>query len=617
MSELKRTGWAHGKDRRVVAGTAVLVACVAAVAAMLATGAAARSAAAPVNNSPPTISGTAVVGETLTASEGSWTGAPFTLTYAWVRCPADGGLSDASNCTPVGEMTTVGEMTPSYVVAGGDVGSTLRVVETATNSDGTQKAASAPTAVVTNPTAPVNTAEPLISGSAVEGSTLTTSTGTWTGTSITYTYRWLRCDAGGGLPDGSDCPSISGATGPSYTLAAADIGRRLRAQVTATTKGVGSATATANPTGLVQQSPATGPPRNTVEPSITGTFTVGRILVASIGTWAGVTPLSFTYQWVRCGADGGLSDGSNCTPTSGATSSTYTLTTDDVGQRIRIRITASNSLGTQSAASNASAPVTATSSTTPAAQAPANSLLPTILGSASVGTTLTAGVGLWTGTAPLLYSYQWVRCGADGGQPTGANCPAISGATGTQYTLASADLGQRLRVQVTARNTQGTATSTSNATAQVQAAGSTPAPSPQPTETLPPGAVRLPNGKVSIPVTSVSPPERLVAAEIVFTPNPVRSRKRPLVLRVRVLDTRGYVVRDALVFARSTPLLTSAPGEQRTARDGWVSLRMTPNANFPLGGDLNVQFLVRVRKATDPLLAGVSNRRLVQVATAG
>jgi hypothetical protein len=612
MSEPKRTGWAHGSDRRVVAGTAVLVACLAAVAAMLTAGAAARSATLPVNASPPTISGIPVVGETLTASEGSWTGAPFTLTHRWVRCGADGGLPDASNCTTIGGATAT-----SYVVVGGDVGFTLRVVETATNADGAPSAASAPTAVVTTQTAPVNTAEPLISGSAVEGSTLSTSTGTWTGTSITYTYRWLRCDTSGGLPDASNCPSIPGATSSSYTLGAADIGQRLRAQVTAS-NAKGTATATANPTDVVQQSTTSGPPRNLVEPSISGTFAVGRILSGSLGTWAGATPLSYAYQWVRCGTDGGLPDGSNCAPISNATTSIYTLTVDDVGQRIRIRITASNSLGTQTAASNASAVVTPTSSTTPAPRAPLNTVLPAILGSATVGTTLTASVGLWTGTTPLLYSYQWLRCGPDGGQPSGAGCSAISGATGTQFTLASADLGQRLRVQVTARNTLGTATATSNATAQVQAAGSTPTPTPTPPPTpgLPPGAIRLPDGKVSIPVTSVSLPERLVATQILFTPNPVRSRARPLELRVRVFDTRGYVVRDAVVFARSTPLLTSAPGEQTSGRDGWARLRMTLHADFPLGGGRNVQFWVRVRKPSDELLAGVSNRRLVQVATA-
>jgi hypothetical protein len=596
-----------GARNRTFTTAALLVMGLAAVAALLSTGAEARSAAVPSNTSPPTITGTAVVGETLTAVPGSWTGTPpISLARAWQRCDAAG-----ANCSVIAAATGT-----AYVVTATDIGSTLRVRETATNAEGSLDAPSAPTAVVTAQTAPVNTAEPLISGSAVEGATISTSTGTWTGTSLMFTYQWVRCDAGGGLSDGSDCPSIPSATSSSYTLVAADIGRRLRVQVTAS-NATGTASATANPTDVVQQATTSGPPRNLVEPSISGTFVVGRVLFASLGTWAGTTPITYEYQWVRCGGDGGLPDGSNCTFISGATTSSYTLTTDDVGQRMRIRITATNSLGKQTLASNASDVVTATSSTTPAPQAPRVSVLPAILGPATVGTTLTASVGLWTGAAPILYSYQWVRCGADGGQSTGAGCPAIPGATGTQYTLATVDLGQRLRVQVTARNAQGTSTATSSATTQVQAAGSTPPASPPPTGGLPPGAIRLANGKYSIPVTSVSPPERLIAEQAVFAPNPVRSRERPIELRVRVLDTRGYVVRDALVFARSTPLLTSGPGEQPSGRDGWVRLRMTPRADFPLGAGRNVQFFVRVRKPTDELLAGVSNRRLVQVATAG
>ena len=181
--------------------------------------------------------------------------------------------------------------------------------------------------------------------------------------------------------------------------------------------------------------------------------------------------------------------------------------------------------------------------------------------------------------------------------------------------LTADDVGRRLRVQVTARNTLGSATATSDPTALVQSTSTTPQPPaavadaparcdpPTERQVLDPGHERL-------------PPERLIAEEVVFTPNPVRSRERPIELRVRVVDTRGYVVRDALVFARSTPLLTSAPGEQRTGRDGSARLRMTPNADFPLGGGRNVQFLIRVRKPADELLAGVSNRRLVQLATA-
>ncbi|MCZ7587313.1 MAG: hypothetical protein M5U27_00310 [Gaiella sp.] len=481
---------------------------------------------------------------------------------------------------------------------------------TASNAEGSASAESGQTAVVTAVTVPANTAEPTISGSPVEGLTLSAATGTWTGTTLAYGYQWVRCGADGGLPDGSNCPTVPGATSSTYTLGSDDVGKRLRVQVTAS-NSAGSATATSNATETVTQSPTVGPPHNTTEPSISGTLTRGRLLFASVGVWSGATPISYAYQWVRCGADGGLPDGSNCAVIPSATSSSYTLGSDDVGSRMRIRVTASNSLGVQTVASNATVVVQAT--TTPAAQAPSNRTLPVILGTPARGQVLTSTAGVWIGTSPLVFTYQWLRCDADGGEPSGSDCPAIAGATATQYVPTADDVGRRLRTRVTARNTVGAATAASGPTALVQATAPAPAP---PTSGLPVGAIRLPDGKISIPATSVSLPERLVAAEIVFTPNPVRSRERPFELRVRVVDTRGYVVREALVFARSTPLLTSGPGEQRSGRDGWARLRMTPNAAFPLGGDRNVQLWVRVRKAGDPLLAGVSNRRLVQVATA-
>ena len=85
---------------------------------------------------------------------------------------------------------------------------------------------------------------------------------------------------------------------------------------------------------------------------------------------------------------------------------------------------------------------------------------------------------------------------------------------------------------------------------------------------------------------------------------------------MHVVDTRGYVVRDALVFIRSVPLLTSTPPEAPTAQDGWVTLQILPKAAFPLKNRHFVQFFARVRKNGDTALAGVGSRRLVQVRTA-
>lgn len=601
MSEPSRSVRAVAADRRVLASL-ILVAGATIVAAILSAGAQARSQAGPVNNTPPVITGVAAVDETLSASTGTWTGATD-YAFAWLRCNEFGAA-----CS-----TIAGAATSTYVLVAADAGSTIKVRVTASNVDGATEALSAQTALVTDD--PVNTAEPVISGSPVEGSTLFTSNGTWTSAaSLTLTYRWVRCGADGGLPDGSDCPVISGATSSSYVLTTDDVGKRLRSQVTAT-NAAGSTTSTSNATAEVTPSTTTGPPVNTVEPSISGTLAQGRTLFASVGTWSGATPITYAYQWVRCGADGGAADGSNCTFISGATFSSYVLTGDDVGSRMRIRLTASNSAGVQTVASNATATVAAVSTPStpppPPPTAPANTRVPSVIGTPSVGQTLFVSIGTWTGTS-LTYTYQWLRCGADGGSTGGSNCPAIIGATSSSYVPATGDVGRRLRVQVTARNTLGSATATSEPTGLVQTGGGATTPP----SGLPVGALTLSGGKISIPVTSVSLPARLLVDQVEFTPNPVRRRHTTLTLRVHVVDTRGYAVRDALVFTRSTPLVTSAPGERRTGRDGWVTLRMRPLAGFPHQRGRNVQFWIRVRKQGDTeLLGGVSNRRLVQVAT--
>jgi HAMP domain-containing protein len=131
----------------------------------------------------------------------------------------------------------------------------------------------------------------------------------------------------------------------------------------------------------------------------------------------------------------------------------------------------------------------------------------------------------------------------------------------------------------------------------------------------PEGQIKLANGKISIPVTSVSLPARLVIDGVHFTPNVVTSRRTPVSVRVHVSDTRGYWVRGALVFARSTPLVTSTPPEQVTNQSGYVTLTVFPRATFPLRPGYHVQFFLRTRKDGDSLLAGVSSRRLAQVAT--
>jgi hypothetical protein len=329
-------------------------------------------------------------------------------------------------------------------------------------------------------------------------------------------------------------------------------------------------------------------PKNTSKPTISGAFRDGETLHASPGTWSGTQPMTFSYQWIRCS-----SQLSNCTPIKGATRPDFKLTAADVGKRLIIHAVAKNSAG----AGNAQA---STETIGPRATAPTVTTLPTIAGTAMTGNVLTAGPGRWNGTTPMTFSHQWQRCDAAGG-----SCSNIIGATGSTYLLGSADVQRRLRVTVTAKNTAGSRAATSGPTALVVQA---PPPGPA-------GQVKLPNGMISIPVASVSPPERLIVDRVSFSPNPVRSRA-PFSAMFRVADTRGFVIRDALVFFRSTPLVTRTPAEQQTGMDGTVTMQIVPEPSFLLRDGYNVQFFVRARKAGDNLLAGVSTRRLVQVGTA-
>jgi hypothetical protein len=233
------------------------------------------------------------------------------------------------------------------------------------------------------------------------------------------------------------------------------------------------------------------------------------------------------------------------------------------------------------------------------AEAPRNATLPTMTGTPALGQTLTAEPGNWTGDPAPTFIYRWQRCNLNG-----FSCVWIPRATEKTYVVRSADVGRRLRVSVIATNASGTATARS-APGAVVTRTSTPA-----------GTTPLPSGVTSIPATSVALPQRLIIDRVEFSPAPVRSRATPITVRVRVIDTRGYVVRGALVFIRSTPLVTQTPGELATGDDGWATFQVQPEADFPLRRGYAVQFFVRARKTGDNVLAGVSTRRLVQVATA-
>lgn len=166
-------------------------------------------------------------------------------------------------------------------------------------------------------------------------------------------------------------------------------------------------------------------PRQRGDSFVVRTKAVGATLTANVGTWS-PTP-SLSYQWLR-----------NGTAITGATAKTYKATTSDAGRALTVKVAARRT------------GCTTTSRTSAGASIPLYAVTaPKITGTARVSSTLTLSRGTWTPT-PSSYRYQWYRSGV-----------ALSGRTGSTYTLTWADKGRTITARVTASRTgyvTGTAT---------------------------------------------------------------------------------------------------------------------------------------------------------------
>jgi hypothetical protein len=330
-----------------------------------------------------------------------------------------------------------GETSTTYRLVAADVGKRIKVAVTGTNPAGAATATAPSTAVVTTGP-PVNTALPGLSGSPRDGQTLTSTDGQWAGTApIAYSSQWYRCNALGQL-----CEPV--AVGNSYSLTAADIGRTMLVDVTAS-NAEGWTIATSPVSEVVEASA----PTNLAAPTLAGAAEVGNTLTTGAGEWTGTAPIAYAYQWRRCDASG-----QGCVDVVGATSTAYSLTSADAGHVMRAAVTASNAAGAETVASDGSAVVVV--------PLPTNQRVPVVTGRATQGDTLSGDVGEWSGPGPLSYSYQWRRCDSQGD-----NCADIADASASTYQPGQPDVGAKLRLTVTATNAGGSRSASSTATAAV------------------------------------------------------------------------------------------------------------------------------------------------------
>ena len=233
----------------------------------------------------PTISGTAEVGETLTADvsaiadDDGLTNAAYT--YQW---QADG--ADISSAT-----------SDTYTLADSDEGKAISVkVSFSDDAGNAETLASAATAAVdAKPNTPA-TGEPTINGTAQVGETLTADTSGIADedglANAAYTYQWQA--------DGAD---ISSATSDTYTLADSDEGKAISVKVSFSDDAGNAETLASAASAAVDakpNTPATG------EPTINGTAQVGETLTADTSGIAdedGLDNVSYSYQWQADGAD--------------------------------------------------------------------------------------------------------------------------------------------------------------------------------------------------------------------------------------------------------------------------------------------------------------------------
>ena len=336
----------------------------------------------PYPSETPNIAGSPRVGLTLRAVPGTWTPSGATLAYQWLR---DG-------------KAIAGATAAEYVVAAADIGRAirLRVSATAGGATTTKTSDSLPDAVPGILPAP----RPKVTGEHLFGSTLSGAPEAAFPEGTTVSYQWQRNEK-----------DIAKATASDYTLAAADVGKKVRLRVRAALAGYTTITGYSSAVTVKPQQFSAAP-----KPTVDGILRVGGRLTAVPGEWS--PQATFGYQWYRNGKK-----------IKGKTKVTYTLGKADLGKRISVRVrgtlpgyAALNRDSERSAAvqTGLSAPTPKLSDATP-----------------RVGQLITANPGTWK-PAGATFGYQWYR-----------NGKAIAGATERGYTVTAADHGTKLRVQVT------------------------------------------------------------------------------------------------------------------------------------------------------------------------
>ena len=270
----------------------------------------------------PTISGTAQVGETLTADTSAITDEDglddVSYSYQWIVNDGteDADIEDATDST--------------YIPSVSDVGKTIKVkVSFTDDADNDETLTSAATEAVAAKPNSEPTGLPAITGTPQVGVTLTADTSAISDEDglddVSFSYQWI-------VNDGNSDADIEDATDSTYIPSVSDVGKTIKVKVSFTDDADNDETLTSAATEAVAAKPNSEP---TGLPAITGTPQVGVTLTAdtsAISDEDGLDDVSFSYQWI-------VNDGNSDADIEDATDSTYTLVLADLGKTIKVQVT--------------------------------------------------------------------------------------------------------------------------------------------------------------------------------------------------------------------------------------------------------------------------------------
>jgi hypothetical protein len=196
-----------------------------------------------------------------------------------------------------------------------------------------------------------------------------------------------------------------------------------------------------HPAGLAAGAAGVLPPAApSPAPSVHGIARVGSTLTGRDGGWE-LSP-TISRQWLRCD-----SAGNNCLFLHD-TDLSHTLTTADVGRRIRLRVRATAVGGSREVDSTPTPSVVRQGETPAVTEKPSTLVPPTVQGKLREGEIILASPGIWLGSEPITFSNRWDRCDA-------TRCVGI-GVRRFLHKLGKADVGMRMRAAITASNSLGT-----------------------------------------------------------------------------------------------------------------------------------------------------------------